>query len=165
MKKTKIERNIVSLPSLRTIHVFSIKNVSDTKKTMQAFYKDFLKNDPDFFYCIEPELLIRCGTAAEKQITKVLKETEHRFTVYDWPKGDETWMFDDRMTDHLEILLPIWHKIAVANLTLTHEEYTKIRERVFHLFVNMHFQDFFEEAYIHTMYAKSRLENGLEGRR
>ncbi len=147
---------------LKTIHIFSTRNA---KEMIQILYRNFLKDDPNFFYCIEPDLIIRCGAKAKKGIVKQLKENKFRFDVYDYPKAPKKWMFDDRNEKLLDIIIPINHALAVASLTLNCKQYHHVRERIFHLACNMHFDDEFAEAKVYASFADFRLKIGLWNRK
>ena len=161
--KTKVTIEKVSLKSskkMQSIHIFGV-NTKSSKELMITFYKYFLKNDPNFFYVLEPDLIIRCGLRARKAIIKQLKLNGYRYDVYDYPKAPKKWMFDDKDEKLLDIILPIHHLFAVANLTLSCKQFHRVRERVFHIANNMHFLSSLKEADIYLDYANFRLKMGL----
>lgn len=124
---------------MKTIHTRN-----KAKTLIKKLYKAVLKDDNQFHFFYEPELIIRVRNKNVEKVTKYLEKQGVKFEVYDYPypRGcaeEDGYCFESSkfVRDNLEMFKKIYHFHSVANLTLSEKKYKDYLGRIMHTACNV----------------------------
>lgn len=127
-----------------------LEDVQKSQALIKALYDDFLKDDPEFHFFFEPELIIRVGSEnCLEKIKNYLSQEGIRFDEYEYPfqpNGKYGEGKDGIVANNLDMFIKIFHANAVSALTMNEMEFFDYIERVIHTAFNPRFYSHNQEG-------------------
>jgi len=145
---------------MKTIHI-----KSNEPGLIVEIYNLFLKDDPDFHFFYEPEIIIRVSVKEIKnRIINFLDKNIISYEEYEYPfppKGKYGEIEGDVVANNLNLLIPVFHSNSIAALTFTDDDFIKYLERITHTASNSRGLNHIKEGILLTNLASIKL--GIHG--
>lgn len=146
---------------IKTIHIINYvpiingnavntDDVPKLKALAKEVYEHILKDDPNFHFFFEPEIIFRITT--ENCLAKAksfLQSKNIEFEEYDYPFPSNGKFGEEKgsiVANNLDIFLPVLHAHSVAAITMSNDDHFKYLERVIHTAFNPKFYSYGEEG-------------------
>lgn len=146
MKTIHIQNYVEILPG----NLIYTKDVTKLMVLVRQLYEYTLKDDPDFHFFFEPEIIIRIGSEeCLKSVRKFLSDKGISFREYDYPFPSDGGFGEARdgiVARNLDIFLKIFHANSVAAITMDGRDHFDYLERLIHTAFNPKFYSLDQEG-------------------
>lgn len=140
---------------MKTIHITEELKIDAQNTLLKELFKKILKNDNEFHFFHEPELVIRVEDKTVDFISEFLVDKRLEFKTYDYPigkgkKGNFCYECDQYVLDNIELFKQIYHASSVLFFKLSKEDQWNYLSRIQHTASNTFGKNYLDEAAMYT---------------
>lgn len=158
--------------TIKTIHIkdyvpvfagnaINVQDVPKLKTLVKELYEHCLRNDPEFHFFFEPEIIIRISKKEYlDQAKSFLQDKNIKFDEYDYPFPPEGKFGEGKesiVANNLNLFIPLFHANSVAAITMDDKKHFEYLERLIHTAFNPRFYSPQQEGEILSQLAALKL--------